>query len=402
MSESNGIVLTNAQIQQIQTIDDDYEKLVAKSHFDNDWETDYQAALRAPAAFMLQNITNFEATFDRIIFHLDESIKKANDKEINRALSRTADDMFSKMIYIIQNHIELIKSEHERGIFEKVTNSVSNIIQTVASPSAYFKAGTPASSIALSIAPEVGNLFKDFLTYFNQKLQIEKDINIFYNQLAHVYQKILDSECYNPEYGLIRNTFSRNKEDIIRYVVYQKGLTAGMNLMKFDKTESEKQDTVRIISNALTEKCDFDTTVRFLNELKAQSYSNYIDIETGVINLFKEINKQKLLSGFKSILRSNLKSHEQKLIEKYAYEFTLKIHGKYDEYELKVRRNKLIKIISLITIIVVIGVCSFTFKSFEQVGYGILIGIFIISFYALPFFFYFKRRQKKLIQLLKN
>ena len=312
------LVLSNTQIAKI---DEEYEELVNQSHFDNEWNTDYQAALRAPAAFMLNKITNFETTFDRIIFHLDEALKKSNDSDVQRAISRTADDMFSKLIHLIQNHIDFLKRENEKGFIESIKKSITTIITSVTNPSSFFKTGTPAS-LALSIAPEIGQMFNAFLDYFNDKLKQDKDESNFYNQLSHVYQKILDSECYNPEFGLIRNTFTRNKEEIIRHVVYQKGLNAGKQLTKFDKTESEKLDTVRIISNALSESNQWDSILQFLRELKEENFKNYNETERLAINNFKEIHKNKILQGLKNILRTNLKPFEQKLLDKCVYTIT--------------------------------------------------------------------------------
>jgi hypothetical protein len=390
------IVLSNTQIQKI---DNEYEKLVEQSHFDNEWNTDYQAALRAPAAFMLNKVTNFEATFDRIIFHLDESIRKSDDKDIQRALCRTADDMFSRMIHLIQNHIDLIKKENEKGFFEKFTNSVSSIVQSVSNPSSYFKG---AASLAINIAPEVGNMFKDFLVYFNQKLQLEKNETIFYNQLSHVYQKILDSECYNPEFGLIRNTFTRNKEEIIRHVVYQKGLNIGKNLMKFDKTETEKQDTVRIINNALAESYQWDSVLQFLTELKEGNYKNYNETERLAINNFREIHKQKILQGLKNIFRANLKANEQKLLDNYVFDFTLKINGSYHEHAAKAKKMKMIKMLSTIIFLITLLICTITFKEFQLAGLIIITLIFCFSFYGGIIYFILKKRKQKIMQKLIN
>lgn len=399
------LTLTNSQLQKL---DQEYEKLVDSSHFDSGWETDYEAALRAPAAFMLSKITNFESTFDRIIFHLDDALKKTEDIYISKAISRTADDQFSRLIHVIQNQIEYIKKQNERGFFEKFADRIGSIVSTISTPSSYFTAGTPGASIAVNIAPEVGNMFKDFLLYFNQKLQIEKDETIFYNQLSHVYQKILDSNCYNPEFGLIRNTFTRNKEDIIKHVVYQKGLTAGRHLMKFDKTDAEKQDSFRIICYALAEIQDWDNLIEFLTDMKPNNYANYKELEKAVIKEFAEVHRNKLL-GAKQLFSSKLNPIKTKLLDEYVKEFQIKIMGNYNEYLSQKKKALFYKLMLLgvgfilsLIITIYLFVSKTTYHSSPQGGQDISLYLFgiIVCFgiIGISFLYVFDTPEKKKIR----
>ncbi len=381
MSET-GLVLSYSQIQQI---DNEYEKLSEQSHFDDNWETDYQAALMAPAAFLLNKVTNFESAFDRILFHLDEATKKTQDITIQKAISRTADDIFSRTIHLIQNHIDLIKKENDKGFLLKFTERVNSIIQTLSNPSSYFTSGHPGVSAALNIAPEISNMFRDFLFYLNDKFQIEKNENIFYNQLSHVYQKILDSLSYNPEFGLIRNTFTRNKEEIIRHVVYNKGFNAGKQLMKFDKTESEIQDSIRIIVYSLIKTNNWDNIIEFFNDIRLLNLQNYRELESMVIKEFTIKHKNKLLVGIKNILRTKLKEKEQKALDKYVEEYRQKLNGTYDDFNIIKKEKFKKKVIIGLIIVFVLGIFNLVFNLFNQFNNASSI---ILTFSILSVVFY--------------
>ena len=303
MAENNeALILSPSKLVEL---DNEYKQLSKKAHFDSNWETDYQAAYRAPAAFLMDDkATNFETTFDRILFHLDEAFKKADDIEIRRAISRTADDQFSQIVFILQLWIAKIKKENEKGFIEKLSTNVKGIIKKASDFSTYLKVpGNPALSAALSITPDVANLLVDYLNFLNTKWGIKKDETEFYNQVSSVYQKILDSQCFNKEFGLLRNTFIKNKEDILTHVVYKKNLTAGKNLTKYDINDSEKQDSARIILNALASMQEWELAMDYLKELEDAKYANYKDLKKGLINWYESIEEEKIKGVIKSLIK---------------------------------------------------------------------------------------------------
>lgn len=284
------ILITQNEIDQL---DQEYVELSKNAHKDLTHESDYQAALRVPAAF-LRKPSNFEQAFDKILFHLDEAYRKSTDENTKIMVSRTTDDMFHKIICIIQAKIDLVSKENTKTFFQKFRDSISNFFDNVKNN---LHLTEPSAIIAASAAPEVGKLSVAFFDYLLTRWEIKNEESYFYNQLADVYQKILNSKSFRNEFGLIRNTFTTNKENILTYVVLQKGLTAAKNLMKYDEKDSERQDSARIIMRTLVLMQEWEKGADFLHEINTAGLANYSEL------------KGEFLEGYKQFL-AYLKSKE--------------------------------------------------------------------------------------------
>jgi len=390
--------------QQLQTIDAEYEELVKKSNFDTSWETDYQAALMAPAAFLLDKVTNFETIYDRILFHLQEALRKTDDENIKKAIYRTTDDIFSKLICIIQNNIEFAKEKNKSILIDKLIKNLINLLETFNNPRTYIS----KLNAVKDISTDVARLLGDYLIYYNNKMKIIKDETIFYNQLAQVYQKILDSECFNPGLGLIQNTFARNKENIIEFVVKEKGLTAGKNLTMYDTKDSERQESARIITKALAKKANWEELIRYLHELRDSSILNYHDLESYSVTAYKEYVRGLILSGFSSALRKNLKKWESNLIEGAIQEFKSKINQNFnDDNNYFVRRKKTLNInravtVLLIPLMILLFILTPTLSESINVFWTRVLIVFLTLFSVVPLVFLQSRKITKINYVLER
>lgn len=297
--------------------------------------------------------SNFEQAFDKILFHLDEAYRKSNDENTRIIVSRTTDDIFHRVICIIQERINHVKAENQKGFFQKVSEYASNIISNL---------GLAGSGVvfAVEVAPEVSNLASAFFDYMLTKWELRQEESYFYNQLANVYQKILDSRSFNSQYGLIRNTFTTNKEEILTYVVYQKGLVAARNLMKYDEKDSEKQDSIRIISRALISIGEWEKCANFLNDIKGTGVANYLELKDELLESYshfleyiKKWSSRKDKAG--RAIRKKFPTRDS--LEYFVVEGNLG-YAKY-------MRNRRVKKYAIATIIFVLFIAFLTWASIE-------------------------------------
>lgn len=265
---------------QLDTVNKDYKSLAMRALHDDSYESDLRAALYAPSVF-LQNPSGFESTFDLIIYHLDEGLRKTDIDKDRRIISRVAEELFNNHVCVIQYRIEVALTENKKGLIKNINEFIKAI------PS---KLDFDLGITLIQLAPNVAQLSCAYFEYLSTKWMVQEKEGYFYNQLANVYQKILDSKCFDPSIGLIRNNYLRNKENILKHIVFQKGLVPAMNLTKFDHADTQIQDSARIISRALIEKNDWNNLISFLNIVK----------EKGVANLFEL--KKEALEAHKSYL----------------------------------------------------------------------------------------------------
>lgn len=272
--------------QELDALDREYTTFSKNAHTDVTYESDYQAAFRVPAAF-LKKPSNFELAFDRILFHLDAAYRKSNDLNTRSMVSRASDDLFHGIISIIQFRIDSIEKENAKGLFQKISESINNFIDSLKNE--LFALNDPRIAVAKSLAPEVLNLSRAFFEFMLIKWELKKEVTFFYNQLANVYQKILNSKSFSHEHGLIRNTFAANKERVLTYVTAEKGMSAALNLMRFDQSDIERQDSARIITRALIENLKWEKGADFLHEMKLKRVGNYGEIEEDFLKKYKEL-----------------------------------------------------------------------------------------------------------------
>lgn len=289
----NELVLTDSQLESLSM---DYRALAKKALYDDSYESDLHAALYAPATF-LKDPTNFEAAFDVVIYHLNEAHRKCKDETTLRIVARVADELFNNHIYVIQYRIDYALNENKKGFLKKISEFLAEVPK---------KLSINYVQTLIDAAPEIGKLSGAYFEYLSRRWMIKEKEQYFYNQLANVYQKILDAECFDPDIGLARNNYLRNKENILRYVVMQKGLVAATNLTKFDKSDSQVQDSARAISRALIETGQWDNLVEFLLMVKGKGIANLFELKKEAIEAYENFRRGEIC-GDDGIIDSGLK-----------------------------------------------------------------------------------------------
>jgi hypothetical protein len=349
MADKELVSITRNELDQL---DQEYVVHSKNALRDLTYESDYQAALRVPAAY-LKKPSNFEQSFDKILFHLDEAFRKSKGENIKTMVSRTTDEMFHKVICIIKAKIDLITKENTKGFFQKISESVSNFVNNVIENQALLH---PVAILAASASPEVGKLSIAYFDYLLTKWETNREESYFYIQLANVYQKILDSKSFNNQFGLIRNTFTTNKKNILAHVICEKGLTAAKNLMKFDERDSERQDSARIILRTLIAINEWKKGAKLLYEMNAAGLSNYAELKDEFLAAYKQFLKYLKSKEAKDDPQKEIKVH-------YPTSDAIKylINGDkagYQNYIDNYKRKKVIiataKIIALLFIVIVI------------------------------------------------
>ena len=270
------IILSQAAISRsdLHSLTNQYHESVEKAHLDKTYDSDYNAALLAPAAF-LNSPSDFESTFDRIVFHLDEAYRKTSKEDdiARRMISKTAEELFHYHIHFIQRNLEHIEHETKKTFGKKVIDAISRI----------FDDGAGAVSAAMEVDKQkvilnVANAGKNglqlldaYFQYLDKQWTVQKEKSYFYNQLATVYQKIIEAKSFKNEFGLLRNTFSRNKTEVINHVLENRGFRAALRLAVLDTNEREKEESFRIIGNWLIGKQDGEGLYEILMEPEYRS-----------------------------------------------------------------------------------------------------------------------------------
>ncbi len=301
-SEECGIV----QIEQskLYLIALEYSKIAQQAHKDTSYERDYIAAYLAPAEFMSKPSSfSFEATFDTILFHLNEAYKKAISDDERDIVSRTTEDIFSRLLIIIQEKINNARMQSRKGLFDKLVGSVVRMKSNFAEALTEFGSASPKEAITSvikknpvaltlrTIGPEVGNLTEAFSTYLFDKWEIKQSDKFFNKQLLNVFEKILNAECYK-DHSLVRNCFQRVKEDTLKYTFNNKGLDACLNLSRFDFNENEKEQTNSLIEGYLTESEKWALPYNYLEHINDPDISQLI----AIIKRFYASCKKQVLS----------------------------------------------------------------------------------------------------------
>ncbi|MGV8828293.1 MAG: hypothetical protein ACWA6U_08220 [Breznakibacter sp.] len=266
----------------------EYSKIAQQAHQDPSFESDYIAAYLAPTEFMTKP-SSFESTFDTILFHLNEAYKKAISDDEREIVSRTTEDIFSRLIIITQEKINNARIQSRKGLLDKLIDTVKKMQSNFAKALTQFNFGTTKNTITtivkknpialtlLTIGPEVGNLTEAFSTYLFEKWEINQNEEYFNKQLLNVFEKILNAECYK-DHTLVRNCFQRVKEDTLRYAFYYKGVTACLNLSKFDFNENEEVHTNRLIVNLIIESENWALPYDYLEHINNPNVSQLISI----------------------------------------------------------------------------------------------------------------------------
>ncbi|MFZ5909169.1 MAG: hypothetical protein ACOYYU_04055 [Chloroflexota bacterium] len=269
------VALTDIQIVEL---NNEYLRAASKARNDPSYKSDLEAALLAPVAF-LRNPDTFEVTFDAIIHHLDEALKKAASEEAKYSIQRTAEELFHSHVYIIEAKINYIKEMKNRTWLVKIkdfikgTTSLLDMIDII--------------GLVASYVPKIADLLVAYFEKLALEWKIKQQEEFFYNQLGNVYQKILNSQCFTGQHALLQNTFSRTKPMVLPQVIHKKGLAAAINLMEFDKFESELQESANIIFQTLIVDKNWEGIINFASLIKPKKLVNYGEMENNILRSYK-------------------------------------------------------------------------------------------------------------------
>lgn len=282
----------------------EYDSLENNATWDTTYESDFHAAFRVPAKYLYSQgdnslsstVNSFEAAFDKIVFHLDEAYKKTaiNDDKTRKVISRAAEQLFHEHVYLIQARINNESNDAVTRFIDIATTSLKQIGKKVAEVAADF-ASEPGelsakiiktAALATIMEPST-EILSEYFRFIAVKWAIKENKQFFYIQLSNVYQKILSAECFSNESGLLRNTFARNKDDILDFVTKEKGAISALFLTKFDRSEPELHDSVRVIHRALLEMNDWEGAIDLLAFIRDKRLANYSELKRGTIRAYE-------------------------------------------------------------------------------------------------------------------
>jgi len=296
------------------------------------YEADYAAACLV-VTDMIDGARNFEAMFDLVVFHLDEAYKKCSNPQTRMIVSRKVDELFCNHVYAVQSKIfdeskkgwTSFLDRSKKALTTFLGDATKELVGNKVSAAGEFLTGKqqvenqgksgarntltafapPHLIIAQKASERLPELFDAFFDFMVNRWEIKKDENYFYNQLVNVYQKILDSKCYNVDFGLVRNTFARNKEKVLKFVFKNRGMTAALNLGKFDQTQAELQDTARIICKELISNFEWEKTASFMKIIKRRNLGNYDELKKDVLEAYEQsLWTEKMFSRLKKGFRT--------------------------------------------------------------------------------------------------
>lgn len=256
-------------------------------------ESDLIAARLAPIVFLV-NLKGFEATFDLVVHHYEQALKKAGSKNTQLSISRECEEMFHLHIYTLQLKIEDMKSKMRESMWGKAKSSFKQILVGIRD---FFLT-------SLTGMEDIVDGTIDMLSLYFEKIRFEWRVKeeeaFFYLQIGHVYQKILDSQCYSGEFSLLQNTFSTNKERILPAVVQKQGMSASVDLLDFAKSSREKRDGVRIIMDALINSNRFEDILLLIPRISSM-VDNMWELKQRIMQGYERSIKRKGKNTFSTI-----------------------------------------------------------------------------------------------------
>jgi len=273
-----------------------YNEMAQRAHTDNTYESDYIAAYLAPAKFM-NRPSGFEASFDIILFHLNEAYRKSISKDEKLIISRTVEDIFSRLLIVIQDKIQVAKQSAVKKFFKNLFKSIRNVQENFFNTLEEVNETTknifnnelknvgaidilkmnPKGQLLFSIGPEISNITEAFVTCLYERWEIKQNEEYFYMQVLSVFEKILNADCFE-NHGLVKNCFLRVKNEILPFAYYHKGVDICLFLGNFDDDENNKIETNRILVNVLIESKKWELPYDYLEHRNNPEYRQFIDI----------------------------------------------------------------------------------------------------------------------------
>lgn len=248
-----------------------YRELAESARNDQTFTSDLRAALEIPSVF-LTGADRFEATFDGVIHHLSEAMKKASTDHDRYIIFRTAEEMVYIHAFAIEERIRYLREESQRTLRRKIRDFFSQTFQAFISFRGDLKLKLAAT--AYNVAPETFQLLDAYLQKLILDSRLGQDEAALNLQIGRVYKKFLRSECYSGELTLLSNFFETHKEKVVVATV-DENIQAAVELANLSRNSDDMVNTLRVSSSYLSSKGDVELLIEFL--LAVQKYhANYL------------------------------------------------------------------------------------------------------------------------------
>ncbi len=266
---------TNAYYEKYLTLWHDVSKTETfKSH--------YEIAFYTPILFIKDN-KGFEATFDQILFHLENAYRKASTEKNQAAVMQSIQFLLDFHIDMVEAAIEAAQSRNIGSLVERIANSIRNFVKEF------------SSNLMLSdefIISEAVEIFNAYHSYFLSKKNIKKFEKKFYPQLLYVYSKVLDSPLYSSELGLVRNSFIRvGKQKMLPLALQNKGLAITLQMLRqFGLSKSDFGESLRILVENLgnvSPPPSAEDLMRLIDLFREEDLPNRHDLERETIKYYQ-------------------------------------------------------------------------------------------------------------------
>lgn len=280
-----------------------YESLAQSARSDTTANSDRAAARIAPIVFLL-DLKGFEATFDLVLHHYEEALKKADTEILKTAISRECEELFHLNIYALQSKIEDLKSKAGESFWEKMKKPMEKIF--IGLKSVYMNFVIPGELMGTEeFIDGAIELMKIYIDKVRFEWKVKEGEDFFYWQIGNAYQKIILSNCYSGEFTLLQNTFSTNKARILPVIVEKKGYTAAVDLLEYSPSEIEKRECIYIIVNHMINKNQFEEILSLI-PMVSKTVNNLHELKFNILKAYEtSIRKPENNQSFiKSVLQT--------------------------------------------------------------------------------------------------
>lgn len=266
-----------------------YQQVESKAQTDLTAASDFEAAYLCPSVFLSNpKVQPIELTFDKIIYHLDHAYQKASTPEEKTKISRAGEEIFHKIVTAIDYRQRQEKKKLSSWLSELSLPSASELLQTIGT----FFAATQTSPANLASAEQIAKLalqqLKNFIVYLAQTWEQQNDAIAFREQIINVYLKIQNSKFYNPEHGLLDNTFRSLKATLLPHALTHKGLTTALLLTENDRNAYELNQSAQILHRELVRLQDWENLLSFLELAKQRNLVSFPELKTKTRQAYAE------------------------------------------------------------------------------------------------------------------
>ena len=201
--------------QLIQWGNKEYNNLQLEALDDYTHQSDFKAAMLAPALF-LKSPKDFENVFDRIIYHLECAINKSSTVEDRDKIQHLAQLLFHTHVIIIQKKVEYIIQKNNEDLWTKLDHLLFGggkaVVPTVPGLERV---------IVIEFGVETMNLISAYIKSLFAKIKLNKELDLFYLQMFRVFRKIISTNIYKQDLSLMIHTIKSHERQIFESIIKQ-------------------------------------------------------------------------------------------------------------------------------------------------------------------------------------